>query len=57
GNYKFKCPAIVQGTRRCNKPWSYQEVRRLADLSVEEMQYFEENIARLAAAEHSEIQP
>ncbi|XP_020793481.2 E3 ubiquitin-protein ligase RNF19B-like [Boleophthalmus pectinirostris] len=57
GNYKFKCPAIVEGTRRCNKPWSYQEVRRLADLSVEEMQYFEENIARLAAAEHSEIQP
>lgn len=56
GNYKFKCPAVVEGTRQCNKPWSYQEVRRLADLTPEEMQYFEENIARLAAAEDSEIQ-
>uniref|UniRef100_A0A8C6U9J6 RING-type domain-containing protein n=1 Tax=Neogobius melanostomus TaxID=47308 RepID=A0A8C6U9J6_9GOBI len=57
GNFKFKCPALVQGTTKCNKPWSYQEVRRLADLSVEEMQYFEENIARLAATEGREIQP
>ncbi|KAJ0006290.1 hypothetical protein NQD34_013563 [Periophthalmus magnuspinnatus] len=57
GNHKFKCPALVAGTRQCNKPWSYQEVRRLADLTVQEMQYFEENIARLAAAEYGEAQP
>lgn len=57
GNFKFKCPALVVGTKKCNKPWSYQEVRRLADLTPEEMQYFEEHIARLAAAEYSEIQP
>lgn len=57
GNYKFKCPALVEGTTRCNKPWPYQEVRRLADLTPEEMQYFEENIARLAAAEYSENLP
>ncbi|XP_044197359.1 E3 ubiquitin-protein ligase dbl4-like isoform X1 [Thunnus albacares] len=57
GIYKFKCPALVEGTRLCNKLWSYQEVRRLADLSVEEMQHFEENIARLAAAEYCEIKP
>lgn len=59
GNYRFKCPAVVEerpAVRLCNKPWSYREVRRLADLSVEEMQYFEENIARLAAAEYCEIQ-
>ncbi|XP_072314887.1 E3 ubiquitin-protein ligase RNF19A-like [Eucyclogobius newberryi] len=57
GIYKFKCPALVEGTKRCNKPWSYQEVRRLADLSVDEMQYFEEHIARLAATECCEILP
>ncbi|KAK7909631.1 hypothetical protein WMY93_014315 [Mugilogobius chulae] len=57
GIYKFKCPALVEGTKRCNKPWSYREVRRLADLTVDEMQYFEENIARLSAQEFSEIQP
>ncbi|TKS92944.1 hypothetical protein D9C73_027069 [Collichthys lucidus] len=56
GNYKFKCPAVVEGTKLCNKVWSYQEVRRLADLTVEEIQYFEENMARLAAAEYTEIQ-
>ncbi|XP_067378762.1 E3 ubiquitin-protein ligase RNF19A-like isoform X2 [Channa argus] len=57
GIYKFRCPAIVEGTRQCNKLWSYKEVRRLADLSVEEIEYFEETIARLAAAQYCEIQP
>lgn len=56
GKYKFKCTALVEGTTLCNKQLSYKEVRRLADLTVEEMQYFEENIARLAAEEYSEIQ-
>ncbi|XP_033839503.1 uncharacterized protein DDB_G0292642-like [Periophthalmus magnuspinnatus] len=55
GNYKFKCPALI-GERPCNSPLSYQEVRRLADLTVKEMQYFEENIARLAAADYSDIE-
>ncbi|KAM4536387.1 E3 ubiquitin-protein ligase RNF19A-like [Odontesthes bonariensis] len=57
GNYKFRCPAVVEGTRQCNKLWTYQEVRRLADLTVEEMQHFEETMARLAAAEYCEVQP
>uniref|UniRef100_A0A3P8T8V9 RING-type domain-containing protein n=1 Tax=Amphiprion percula TaxID=161767 RepID=A0A3P8T8V9_AMPPE len=57
GHYTFKCPALVEGTTRCNKAWSYQEVRRLADLSVEEMQHFEDNMARMAAARHCEFQP
>ncbi|XP_067378764.1 uncharacterized protein [Channa argus] len=57
GNYKFKCPAVVEGTQLCNKLWSYKEVRRLADLSVEEIEYFEETIACLAAAQYCEIQP
>uniref|UniRef100_A0A3Q1AYU3 Uncharacterized protein n=2 Tax=Amphiprion ocellaris TaxID=80972 RepID=A0A3Q1AYU3_AMPOC len=26
GHYTFKCPALVEGTTRCNKAWSYQEV-------------------------------
>ncbi|XP_059211302.1 uncharacterized protein DDB_G0292642-like [Centropristis striata] len=57
GIYKFRCPAVVEGTKQCNKLWSYQEVRRLADLSVEEMQHFEETMACLAAAGYFEIQP
>lgn len=57
GYYKFRCPAVVKGTTLCNELWSYQEVRRMADLSVEEIQYFEETMARLAAAEYWEIQP
>uniref|UniRef100_A0A3P8SZ51 Uncharacterized protein n=1 Tax=Amphiprion percula TaxID=161767 RepID=A0A3P8SZ51_AMPPE len=52
GHYTFKGPALVEGTTRCNKAWSYQEVRRLADLSVEEMQHFEDNMARMTAARH-----
>lgn len=47
---------MLEGTKLCNKLWSYQEVRRLADLSVEEMQHFEETMARLAAAEYCEFQ-
>ncbi|XP_028992176.1 E3 ubiquitin-protein ligase RNF19A-like isoform X4 [Betta splendens] len=56
GNYTFRCQAIIEGVEQCNKPWSYQEVRRMADLSVEEMQEFEEKIALLAAAQYCEIQ-
>ncbi|XP_060922394.1 uncharacterized protein LOC132996089 [Limanda limanda] len=56
GIYKFKCPAVGEGTKPCNKLWSYEEVRRLADLSVSEMSYFEENMARLAAADFCDIQ-
>ncbi|KAF3837145.1 hypothetical protein F7725_004609 [Dissostichus mawsoni] len=55
GYYKFRCPAVGEGTTQCNKLWSYQEVRRLADLSVEEMQYFEEAMSLLAAAEYSDL--
>ncbi|AWO97489.1 putative E3 ubiquitin-protein ligase ARI5 [Scophthalmus maximus] len=56
GNYEFRCPALVEGTEQCNKPWTYQEVRRLADLSIKEMRHFEDTMARLAAADHGEIQ-
>lgn len=41
--------------QRCNAVWPYDEVRRLAVLTAEEMQYFEENIARMAAAEFCEF--
>lgn len=46
----------MEGTKQCNTEWSYQEVRRLADLTVEEMQHFEESMARLALADHCEVQ-
>lgn len=56
GQYKFKCPALKKGTlQKCEAEWSYQEVRRLAVLTHEEMQYFEESIARLAATEYCEF--
>lgn len=56
GQYKFKCPALQDSTlQKCDEVWSYQEVRRLAVLTAEEMQYFEENMARLAAAEYCEF--
>ncbi|XP_035004460.2 uncharacterized protein LOC118102419 isoform X1 [Hippoglossus stenolepis] len=57
GNYKFRCPAVGEGTKRCNKRWSYKEVRRLAILSVSEMRHFEETMARLAAADFWDMQP
>ncbi|AWO97492.1 Hypothetical protein SMAX5B_003793 [Scophthalmus maximus] len=56
GQYKFKCPALTDSTvQKCDALWSYQEVRRLAVLTAEEMQYFEEKIALLAAIEHCEF--
>ncbi|CAK6952972.1 uncharacterized protein LOC128383914 [Scomber scombrus] len=56
GQYKFKCPALKDGTvQLCGKVWPYQEVRRLAVLTAAEMQYFEENMARLAAREYCEF--
>ncbi|XP_020567347.1 E3 ubiquitin-protein ligase RNF19A isoform X1 [Oryzias latipes] len=52
GQYKFKCPALKEGTLvRCDAVWSYKEVRRLAVLTAEEMQHFEETMAHIAAAE------
>ncbi|XP_056155931.1 uncharacterized protein LOC130130298 [Lampris incognitus] len=56
GQYKFKCPALKEGTlQKCDAVWPYPEVRRLAVLTAEEMQHFEENIARLAASEYCEF--
>nr|XP_020495990.1 E3 ubiquitin-protein ligase RNF19B-like [Labrus bergylta] len=50
-------PPLVEGTKRCNKLLSYQEVCKMTALTVKEMEYFEETIARLAAAEFFEIKP
>ncbi|KAM7002410.1 uncharacterized protein LKV04_003685 [Tautogolabrus adspersus] len=56
GQYKFKCGALKDGTLfKCDALWSYEEVRRLAVLTAEEMLYFEENIARMAATEYCEF--
>ena len=57
GIYKFTCPAVGEGTKRCNKLWQYEEVRRVANLTVSEMQHFEETMARLAAADFCDMQP
>lgn len=55
GQYKFMCPALKNGTlQKCDAEWSYQEVRRLAALTIEEMQHFEKTMAALAAAIYCE---
>ncbi|XP_035639608.1 uncharacterized protein LOC118392081 [Oncorhynchus keta] len=53
--YKFKCPALKDGTLvKCCEAWAYSEVRRLAVLTADEMQYFEKKMAILAATEYCE---
>ncbi|XP_006630360.1 probable E3 ubiquitin-protein ligase RNF144A-A [Lepisosteus oculatus] len=55
GQYKFVCPALKDGTlQKCGAVWSYEEVRKLAVLTAEEQQHFEETLAALAAAEYCE---
>lgn len=50
------CPALKDDTiSKCNAVWSYSEVRRLALLTPEEMEEFEEKMARLAAARYCEF--
>lgn len=56
GQYTFRCPALKEGTyQKCNRVWTYQEVRRVAALTPEEMQDFEEKMARLAGAEYCDF--
>ncbi|XP_078058964.1 uncharacterized protein LOC144484299 [Mustelus asterias] len=55
GHFTFHCPALKEGTQeKCNKQWSYVEVRRHALLNDEERQYFEEKVCTLAAAMYCE---
>ncbi|CAB1351551.1 unnamed protein product [Coregonus sp. 'balchen'] len=42
------------GNQKCGVVWSYQEVRRVAALTAEEIQYFEETIATLASPKYCE---
>ncbi|KAB5579293.1 hypothetical protein PHYPO_G00193440 [Pangasianodon hypophthalmus] len=57
GDYKFVCPAIKQGTDTCGAEWPYMEVRRIALLTQEEQNHFEETMAVLAAAKYCEYNP
>ncbi|XP_048460762.1 uncharacterized protein LOC109911076 isoform X3 [Rhincodon typus] len=53
GHFIFYCPAVNEGTEeKCDKQWSYVEVRRHALLTDEEQQYFEKKIATLAAVQY-----
>ncbi|XP_078420646.1 E3 ubiquitin-protein ligase RNF19B-like [Cetorhinus maximus] len=55
GRFTFHCPGVKEGTNeKCNKEWPYVEVRRLALLTDEEQQYFEEKVSTLAAAKYCE---
>ncbi|XP_062849644.1 uncharacterized protein si:ch211-212k18.15 [Trichomycterus rosablanca] len=55
GQYKFLCPALKDGTtQRCGAEWPYMEVRKIALLTDEEQNHFEETMARLAAAKYCE---
>ncbi|CAL8327577.1 unnamed protein product [Lota lota] len=55
GQYTFKCPALQPGGTRCDAEWSYREIRRLALLTVEEMEHFEKELAHLAVANTLDI--
>ncbi|CAL8385486.1 unnamed protein product [Arctogadus glacialis] len=50
GQSKFTCPAVQPDGEMCGAEWSYQEVRRLALLTVEEMDHFEKELARIVVA-------
>ncbi|XP_058251931.1 probable E3 ubiquitin-protein ligase RNF144A-A isoform X2 [Hemibagrus wyckioides] len=56
--YKFLCPALKNGTiNKCGTEWKYVEIRRIALLTQEEQNYFEETMAELAAAKYCEYNP
>merc|ERR1719309_991357 len=41
GQYKFHCPALEGDSNvKCDELWSYEEVRKLALLTAEEMKHF-----------------
>ncbi|KAL0970198.1 hypothetical protein UPYG_G00238630 [Umbra pygmaea] len=55
GQYKFTCPALKNDSRqKCGAELSYQEVRRVAALTSEEMEHFEKTMAASAAAKYFE---
>ncbi|KAJ8008440.1 hypothetical protein DPEC_G00104840 [Dallia pectoralis] len=55
GQLKFLCPGLKPNTTmKCGAEWSYQEVRRLAVLTTEEMEHFEKTLAAAAAATYCE---
>lgn len=55
GHLEFHCPASTHGTNgKCNKEWSYPEVRTCALLSLEERQVFEEKLVLLSAGKYCE---
>ncbi|XP_055502431.1 uncharacterized protein LOC129703753 isoform X4 [Leucoraja erinacea] len=55
GHLEFHCPASTHGTNgKCNKEWSYPEVRTCALLSLEERQVFEEKLTLLSAGKYCE---
>ncbi|KAL3046313.1 hypothetical protein OYC64_004344 [Pagothenia borchgrevinki] len=56
GKFKFKCPALKDGSKRCDKEWPYQEVRKMALLTAEERRDFEEKIVNLAAIQYCEFE-
>uniref|UniRef100_A0A8C5CF32 Putative E3 ubiquitin-protein ligase ARI6 n=2 Tax=Gadus morhua TaxID=8049 RepID=A0A8C5CF32_GADMO len=49
GQSKFICPALQPDGKKCGAEWSYQEVRRFALLTVEEMDHFEKELACIVA--------
>ena len=55
GQSKFTCPAAQPDGEMCGAEWSYQEVRRLALLTVEEMDHFEKELARIVVAKFKAV--
>ncbi|RVE60478.1 hypothetical protein OJAV_G00181160 [Oryzias javanicus] len=58
GPVQIQCPALSMRkncAESCDALWTYAEVRRLAVLTAEEMQHFEETIARMAITEFCDV--
>ena len=55
GQSKFICPARQPDGTSCGAEWSYPEVRRFALLTVEEMEHFEKELARIVAAKFKAV--
>ena len=53
--FEFYCPAIVDGTTRCEKVWEYSEVRTVALLNEAEQQYFETKMSEFAALQYCDM--
>ncbi len=56
GLFEFRCPALIESdSGKCNKPWPYEEIRKLALFNEAETELFERKLSENAAAQFLDI--